>query len=121
MAMSEVSGYSQLSSHSSDTVSWLDDPDILPFLQGKLLLLDHYDRWMGIINKTPGETTVTAAVALRNLKKLAEDALRLAFASGSMVDVHHLNLVDAHSLDHAIHHFRGQPVKPFLRALRQTN
>ena len=118
--MSEVSGYSQLSSRLSDAVSWLNDPDILPFLQGKLLLLDHYDSWMNIINKTPDETTVTAAVALRNVKKLAEDALRLAFASGSMVDVHHLNLVDTLSLDHAIHYFRGQPLKQFLRALRQT-
>ena len=80
MEVSEVSGFTQLSTFSLETVSWLNDPAISPYLQGKLILLDHYERWMNTISEISEEESIAAAVALRNLKKHAEDALRLVFA-----------------------------------------
>ena len=120
MALSEVSGFTQLSALSLETVSWLNDPTISPYLQGKLIFLDHYERWMNTISEIAEEESISAAVALRNLKKLAEDALRLTFASGCMVVVSSPALIDTHSYNHATKYFMGGPIKQFLRALRKT-
>jgi hypothetical protein len=75
---------------------------------------------MRSISTLNGAESVAAAVALRNLKKHAEDALKLIFASGCMVLVNNLTVIDPHSYDHASKYFLGCPMKKFLRALKKT-
>ena len=77
MAMSEVSGFTTLTFQSNETVSWFNDPSIPSHINGRLMSLEHYDRWMNSINTLEGDESVAASVALRNLKKHAEEALRL--------------------------------------------
>ena len=67
-----------------------------------------------------GAESVAAAVALRNLKKHAEDAIRLIFASGCMVLPTDFSVIDPHSSEHAKKYFLGGPLKQFLRALKKT-
>ena len=110
MAISEVSGFTTLSYQSQETASWFNDPSIPPYLQGKLLLLEHHDRWMRSISTLTGAESVAAAVALRNLKKHAGDSLRLVFASGCRVLVNNLTVVDPHSYNHAKKYFMGCPM-----------
>ena len=82
--------------------------------------LEHYDRWMSSVKTLEGVESVAAAVALRNLKKHAEDALKLIFASGGMVRQNDPSLIDPLSYKHAKKYFLGVPLKKFLRALRKT-
>ena len=56
---------------------------------------------MSSISLLSGAESIATAVAPRNLKKHAEDALRLVFASGCMVLVNNLTEVDPHSYKHA--------------------
>ena len=72
-----------------------------------------------VLLKTPDGTSVPAAETLRELKTKAEEALQMTFASGCLIDPNR-RLLDTYSVDHALHHFRGQLVKKFLRALRHT-
>ena len=88
--------------------------------KGRLLSLEHYDRWMLSISPLDGAESVAAAVALRNLKKHAEDALKLIFASGCMVLPNDHSIIDPQSYDHAKKYFLGVPLKKFLRALKKT-
>ena len=120
MALSEVSGFTTLSYKSNETASWFKDPSIPPYLQGKLLSLEHHDSWMSSINTLEGLDKVAATVALRNLKKHAEDALQLIFASGCMVSPITLTIIDPHSHNHASKYFLRGPMKKYLRALRMT-
>ena len=120
MAISEVSGFTTLSYQSNETVSWFNDPSIPSHIQGRLMFLEHYDRWMSSVKTLEGVESVAAAVALRNLKKHAEDALKLIFASGCMVRQNDHSLVDPLSYNHAKKYFLGVPLKKFLRALRKT-
>jgi hypothetical protein len=115
-----ISLYTTLSYQSHVTVSWFSDPSIPPYLQGKLISLEHHDRWMHSISTLEGIEKMAAAVALRNLKKHAEDALQLIFASGCMVLPKKHTVIDPYSYNHASKYFLNGPVKKFLRALRQT-
>merc|ERR1712105_217417 len=90
------------------------------FTQGKFLLLGYYEIWMArVLMKTPDGTSVPAAETLRELKTKAEEALQMKFASGCLIDPNR-RLLDTYSVNHALHHFRGQLVKKFLRALGRT-
>jgi hypothetical protein len=120
MAMSEVSGFTTLTYQSNETVSWFNDPSIPSHINGRLMSLEHYDRWMNSKNTLEGDESVAASVALRNLKKHAEEALKLIFASGCMVRRNDPSLVDPLSYEHAKKYFLGVPLKIFLRALRKT-
>ena len=112
-ALSEVTGFSQLSSHNSDTISWLGDADTTSFTRGKFLLLDQFEIWMAqILMKTHNSTTVPAAETLRKLKTRTEEALQMAYASGCLIDPNR-RIVDKYSERHAVHHFSGQLVKKF--------
>ena len=72
-----------------------------------------------ILIKTHNSTTIPAAETLRKLKTRTEEALQMAYASGCLIDPNH-RIVDTCSENHAVHHFSGQLVKKFLRALRHT-
>ena len=75
---------------------------------------------MSSINTLEGLDKVAATVALRNLKKHAEDALQLIFASGCMVSPVNLTVIDPYSYNHASKYFLHGPMKKYLRALRMT-
>ena len=59
-----------------------------PQQSGPLLFLNHYDRWMGIINRTTNENTPTATLTLKKIKELAEETLKSAVASGCLPHPH---------------------------------
>ena len=75
---------------------------------------------MSSINTLEGLDKVAATVALRNLKKHAEAALQLIFASGCMVSPVNLTVIDPYSYNHASKYFLHGPMKKYLRALRMT-
>ena len=84
MANTDVSGFTQLTNCSQDTRTWLENTaSSLPHLQGKLLSLEHYDSWMNRITTLSGAESVTAAVALRNLKSFSEDAMNTSLPQGA--------------------------------------
>ena len=119
-ALSTVSSFSHLSSHASDTASWINATDLSQYTNGKFLLIDQVDIWMAqVLTHTANDTTVPAAQTLRTLRTAAETALHRAFASGCLINPV-LKVVDTLSVRHAVHHCGGQPVKQFLRALRDT-
>ena len=119
-ALSSVSGFSHLSSHDSDTTSWIGAADTTAYTRGKFLLIDQVEIWMAqVLTITVNDTTVPAAQALRTLRTITEEALRRAFASGCLIDPN-LKVVDKLSERHALYHFSGQPVKKFLRSIRHT-
>ena len=105
----------------SDQPAWLENTaSFLPHLQGKQLSLEYYDSWMSRITTLSGAESVTAAVALRNLKGLSEDAMKHIFATGCMVIPGRPSTIDIHSDNHVKQHFYGGPLKKFLRALKEA-
>ena len=120
MALSDVSGFTSLTFASQATTNWFSDSSIPSNIKSRLLTLQHYDRWMASINKLGTEEMLTAALALRNLKKFTEEAVTAVFATGCMVQKYDLTQVDPLSQAHASKHFLGSPVKKYLRALRSA-
>ena len=120
MEMSEVSGFTNLTLETNETNTWHTDLSIHSNINGSLLFLEHYERWMSSINNLGRNDQVVASAALRNLRKHAEQAMILIFASGCMVRRDDFSQVDPLSHEHASKYFLGVPMKRYLRALRKT-
>ena len=90
-----------------------------PQQSGPLLFLNHYDRWMGIINRTTNENTPTATLTLKKIRELAEETLKSAVASGCLPHPHH-GLKTTLSSNHTLQHFKDQPAEELIRTLGNT-
>jgi hypothetical protein len=111
MEMSEVSGFTTLTLKTNETNTWHTDLSIPSNINGSLLFLEHYERWMSSINNLGRNDQVVASAALRNLRKHAEQAMILIFASGCMVRRDDFSQVDPLSHEHSSKYLWGVPIK----------
>ena len=120
MEMSEVSGFTTLTLETNETNTWHTDLSIPSNINGSLLFLEHYERWMSRINNLGRNDQVVASAALRNLREHAEQAMILIFASGCMVCRDDLSQIDPLSHEHVSKYLWGVSKIKFLSSLRKT-
>ena len=120
MEMSAISGFTNLTLETNKTNTWHTDHPISPNINGSLLFLEYYESWMSNINSLKKNDQEVASAALRNLRKHAEQAIILIFASGCMVCRDDFSQIDPLSHEHSSKYLGGLSKQKYLRALRTT-